>query len=333
MLISIVIPCYNSEHTIREVVEMTMDVFKNELPSYRCEFILVNDNSSDNTTQEIRKLADDYPNVRGYVLMRNFGQHNGLMCGMNHARGDYVMGMDDDMQTHPSQIPAIVHKIEEGYDLVYGVYRQSKNSGFKNMTSSFNRYTSRVLLGRPKNIRSSNFWIITKKVRDEVIKYKNFNPYVDGIFYRVTHNIGNVEIEHHKREYGHSGYTLRKMMRLWIRYFNYSVIPLRIASVIGFLTAFIGFVALIVTVIRKLVNPSITVGWASTISVLLFFFGIVLVVLGIIGEYIGDIVLAVSDAPQYIVREEILHEPRKQADTPVSSDKALPHDASFIQHT
>ncbi|MCH3942144.1 MAG: glycosyltransferase family 2 protein [Atopobiaceae bacterium] len=304
MLVSIVIPCYNSEHTIREVVELTMAQF-DEMGGYECEFVLVNDSSSDDTFGEIRRLGFDYPNVHGINLMRNFGQHNGLMCGMNFAEGDYVIGMDDDLQTHPSQIPVILGKMEEGYDLVYGVYRESTNGAAKNFTSWFNRVSSRTLLGRPKDIRSSNFWCITKGVRDEVVRCKSFNPYVDGLFYRTTHNIGNVTIEHHKREYGSSGYTLRKMAKLWVAYFNYSVVPLRVASIIGLATSIVGFVAGIVTIIRKLIDPTMIMGWTSTVCIMLFFFGLVLLVLGIIGEYIGDIVLSINSSPQYIVRDKV----------------------------
>ncbi len=305
MLLSVVIPCYNSEKSIAKVVEMTMDVMKTSLPAYQVEFVLVNDYSKDGTFAEIRKLAARYPNVHGIDLLRNFGQHNALMCAFHYAKGDLILGMDDDMQTHPSQIPAILRKMEEGFDVVYGVYPKSTNSAGKQLTSWFNKVTSRILLGRPKDIRSSNFWVITKKVRDEVITFPNYNPYVDALFCRVTTKIGNVEIEHHVREYGRSGYTIWKLMKLWLAYFNYSVIPLRIASVLGIVTACIGFIAGIVTVISKLIRPSLTVGWASIVSILLFFFGLTLLVLGVIGEYIGDIVMAINKSPQYIVRETV----------------------------
>lgn len=303
-LVSVVIPCYNSERSIAEVVELTMAEFA-KLDGFDCEFVLVDDNSSDGTFAEITRLSERHPSVHGLSLMRNFGQHNGLMCAMNHVSGDYVLGMDDDMQTHPSQIAPILAKMGEGYDLVYGVYRKSTNGSIKNLTSWLNKKTSRVLLGRPKNIQSSNFWCITRQVCDEVVKYKNYSPYVDGIFYRVTHNIGNVTIEHHEREYGQSGYTLKKLIKQWMAYFNFSVIPLRIASVIGVISAFVGFVMAIVTIVRKLLDPTMLMGWASTISLMVFFFGLVLMVLGIIGEYVGDLVLAVNGTPQYIVRKKV----------------------------
>ncbi len=304
MLVTVAIPCYRSEHTIRKVVELVREEFQ-KLEGYTCEFVLVNDSSPDGTYEEIVRLAADYPEVHGINLMRNFGQHCALMCAMNYAKGDYCIGMDDDLQTHPSQIPTIVHKMEEGYDVVYGVYEKSTNGAIKRFTSWLNRKTSSVLLGRPKDIRSSNFWMITRGVMEEVIKYKNYSPYVDAIFFRCTHNIGNVPIQHHVREWGHSGYTLGKLIRLWLAYWNYSVLPLRFASVLGGITSVIGFVAALVTVIRKLIEPMTTVGWASIVCILLIFFGLVLLVLGIIGEYIGEIVLSINSTPQYIVRDKV----------------------------
>ena len=304
MLISIVIPFYYSEKTIKKVVEITIDEFS-KTNRYDCEFVLVNDGSTDGTYEKIKELAEKYPFVQGVNLLRNFGQHNALMAALHYVRGDYVLGMDDDMQTHPSQIHKLVEKIQEGYDLVYGHYGKKKNSTLKNLSSKLNEVSSRILLGRPKEIVSSNFWIITRKVAEEVIKYDSYNPYIDGIFYRVTHNIGNVEVEHHKREVGTSNYTLKKLIRLWLAYWNYSVIPLRISSVTGGVMAMAGFVAAILTIIRKLVHPGIPVGWASTICVVTVFAGLILMSLGIIGEYLGKIILTLNHTPQFIVRESI----------------------------
>ena len=304
MLISVVIPCYYSEKTIAKVVELTVEEF-NKRNEYQCEFVLVNDGSTDGTYEQIQKLGKKYPFVKGINLLRNFGQHNALMAGLHYAKGSYVLGMDDDMQTHPSQIFKLIDKIMEGYDVVYGRYGKKKNSATKNLTSKLNEVSSRILLGRPKNIVSSNFWIISRQVAKEVIKYDSFNPYIDGIFYRVTHNIGNVEVQHHKREVGTSNYTLKKLMRLWLAYWNYSVIPLRISSMIGAGMAGVGFLASVVTVIRKVLDPSMLMGWASTVCIMTIFFGLVLLSLGIIGEYLGKIILTINHTPQFIVRETV----------------------------
>ena len=304
MLISVIIPCYYSEKTIRKVSEMVLEEFDKN-PGYECEMILVNDGSTDGTYDEIRALCEEHPNIRGINLMRNFGQHNALMAGLNYAGGDYCLGMDDDMQTHPSQMFKLIHKIEEGYDLVYGIYPEVKNSAIKNLTSKINRKTSRIMLGRPKEVESSNFWIITSTVRDEVIKYDTFNPYVDAIFYRVTNNIGMVPVEHFKREYGSSGYTFRKLVKLWMAYWNFSVIPLRIAFFFGMASAVCGIVLAILLIINRMIYPDLPVGWSSTMCAMVFLFGIVLMVLGMIGEYLGKIILILNNTPQYIIREAV----------------------------
>ena len=304
-LISIVIPCYNSQATIRKVVEMVMDEFK-KMEQYECEFVLVNDGSpKDDTYGEIRRLGEDYANVKGVNLLRNFGQHNALMAALHYTSGDYILGMDDDMQTHPSQITKLIHKMEEGFDLVYGCYPKKKNSFLKNLSSKINEVSSRILLGRPKDIVSSNFWMITRQVRDEVIKYDSFNPYIDGIFYRTTHKIGNVEVEHFKREVGTSNYTLKKLLKLWLAYWNYSVIPLRISSVLGGISAAGGFLAALCIIIYKMIDPTVVVGWSSTMCIVVVFAGLILMVLGIIGEYLGKMILILNRTPQFIVRETI----------------------------
>lgn len=304
MLVSIVIPCYNSQDSIEDVVELTIAEFK-KLPQYSYEFVLVNDCSKDGTFRKIRELSEKYPFVKGINLARNFGQHNALMAALNYAEGDLIVGMDDDLQTHPSQMHLLLDKALEGYDVVYGNYAQRKNSFLKNLSSRFNRVTARILLGRPKNIVSSNYWVINRLVRDEVIKYTNYNPYIDAIFYRVTNNIADVTIEHHQREHGSSNYTFGKLVKLWMAYWNFSVIPLRISALLGCLFSAAGFVGFIAILIRQLLSPSSQIGWASIMCAMFLFFGFVLLMLGIIGEYLGKIMLCINNTPQYIVRETV----------------------------
>jgi undecaprenyl-phosphate 4-deoxy-4-formamido-L-arabinose transferase len=304
MLVSVVIPCYNSQDSIGKVVDLTIAEFQ-KLPQYTYEFILVNDSSKDDTYGSIKALAAKYSFVRGVNLARNFGQHNALMAALNYANGDLILGMDDDLQTHPSQMHILLDKIQEGYDLVYGNYARRKNSFLKNLSSKFNRVTASILLGRPKNIVSSNYWVITKLVRDEVIKYTNYNPYIDAIFFRVTNNIADVTIEHHEREQGSSNYTFGKLVKLWMAYWNFSVVPLRISSMLGGIFSMGGFLGFVAILVRQLMAPSSQMGWASLMCAMLLFFGFVLLVLGIIGEYLGKIMLCINNTPQYIVRETV----------------------------
>ena len=170
MLVSIVIPCYNSEHTIGKVVELAIEEFE-KLKDYECEFVLVNDYSRDGTWNAIHALAEKHPNVKGINLAKNFGQHNAIMAAMNHTEGDLIIGMDDDMQNHPSQIPLFLDKIQEGYDIVFGVFKERKFSAFKNLTGAVSRFLLWHLLDRPKDIQMSSFWCCRRYVRDEIVQY------------------------------------------------------------------------------------------------------------------------------------------------------------------
>lgn len=325
MLISFVIPCYYSEDTIGKEVLAVMEQFE-QREGYECEFVLVNDGSTDGTFDVIRSLCDKYPNVKGINLMRGFGQHNAQMAGLNYATGQYIMGMDDDMQTHPSQVFKLIETIEQGgYDVVYGTYPHSKNSFFKTLSSRFNRMTSKILLDMPKEIVATNFWIITSDVRDQVIKYSSFNPVLDAIFYQVTHNFGSVEVEHHKRESGKSGYTFRKLVRLWLSYWNYSVVPLRISFLIGSASATFGLLVTIWLIYKKVTDPEIPMGWASTLCLMTLLFGAVLMVLGVVGEYLGKAILILNKTPQFIVRESLNLDKTSVPDEQPAVTSTAPH--------
>lgn len=304
MLVSVVIPCYNSEKTIEKVVELTLLEFE-KIKGYECEFVLVNDFSKDGTFQVIRRLSEKYFFVKGVNLAKNFGQHNAIMAGLHYTSGDYVIGMDDDLQTHPSQIPKMLDKIAEGFDLVFGNFGNTKFSFIKKFTSKVASYLTWHMIERPKGISASNYWICRKFVRDELVKYTSYNLYLQVLFFRTTHNIANVDIEHFAREEGESNYTFGKLVGLWMTCLNYSVVPLRLSIAFGSAFAGGGFIAAIVVFVRKLMNPSIPVGWSSLMCAMFVFFGIVLLMLGIVGEYIGKIMLNLNKTPQYVVREAL----------------------------
>ena len=176
MLHSIIIPCYKSSRTIREVVELTSaELDRLGRPEY--EFILVDDYSPDDgaTLRELKALAADYPFVKAISLAKNSGQHNAVMAGLNYAQGDLLIAMDDDMQTHPSQLHFLLDEIEKGYDIVYGYYPDKKHSAFRNFGSYLNYLTVRILIGKPKDMKTSSYWVIRKFVRDYVIQYQS--PY------------------------------------------------------------------------------------------------------------------------------------------------------------
>ena len=249
MLVSIVIPCYNSEHTIGKVVELAIEEFE-KLKDYECEFVLVNDYSRDGTWNAIHALAEKHSNVKGINLAKNFGQHNAIMAAMNYTEGDLIIGMDDDMQNHPSQIPLFLDKIREGYDIVFGVFKQRKFSAFKNLTGAVSRFLLWHLLDRPKDIQMSSFWCCRRYVRDEIIKYDGYNIFLQVLFFRTTHNIANIEIDHFEREVGTSNYNFRKGLNLFLSCLNFTVIPLRVSTFFGTLFSAAGFIGAVVVLVR-----------------------------------------------------------------------------------
>lgn len=304
MLVSIVIPCYNSEHTIGEVVDLCMEEFAG-MDGYECEMILVNDYSKDNTFREIQRCAAKYPNVKGINLARNFGQHAAIMAGLHYVEGDLVVGMDDDMQNHPSQIREFLKKLEEGYDIVFGVFKERKFSWFKNLTGAVSRFLLWHLIPRPKGIQMSSFWLARRYVIDEVKRYGGEQVFIQILFFRTTHNIANIEIEHFAREYGTSNYSFRKSLKLFLSFMNYTALPLRLATIFGVLFSGCGFLGALAVLIRKLLNPAVAIGWSSLMCVMLVLFGILFLMVGILGEYVGKIILNVNRMPQFVIRETL----------------------------
>lgn len=312
MLYSFVIPCYKSGETIRKVVELTAEEMELE-DRKEYEFILVNDCSPDGgkTLKVLRELAAEYSYVKVIDFAKNAGQHHAILAGMKYAKGDIIIGMDDDLQTHPSQLPKLFEKFSEGYDIVYGYYPEKKHSFFRNLVSKLNYWSVRILIGKPKELKTSSFWVMKSFVRDYVVQYKVLYPYLQGMFLHTTQNIGCVPIEHFSREVGDSGYTLKKLVKLWSGIIGFSVVPLRIAMTIGNMFAGVGILGAIGVVISKLLHPEMLVGWASMMSALCFFSGVILFFIGIVGEYIGRIALNVNNEPEYVIREMIGVEEKK----------------------
>lgn len=301
---SIVIPCYNSSHTIRQVVEET-SAEMTRLGRIPFEFILVDDYSPDDneTYNELKLVANDYPYVTAIKLANNSGQHNAIMAGLNYTSGEIIISMDDDMQTHPSQLHILLDELDKGFDIVYGYYDSKRHSPFRNFGSWFNHKTVQMLIGKPDGMRTSSFWVIRRYVKDYVIQYKNPYPMMQGLFLRTTRNISCVPIEHHERAYGKSNYTYRKLIKLWSNVVGFSTVPLRWARHIGFTLSAGGMIAAIIVLINKLMRPKMQLGWASTMVAIFFFSGVILLFLGLIGEYIGRMFLSMGNSPQYVIRE------------------------------
>lgn len=304
--VSFVIPCYASANTLPSVIE-EINSTMNNINEYAYEIILVNDCSPDNTYEVIKNLSEAFENIVGINLARNFGQHAALMAGFNCAKGDIVVCLDDDGQTPANEVGKLLDKIKEGYDVVYAQYGNKKHSSFRNWGSRLNSKMTEVLLEKPKNLFISSYFAMRKFVVLDIIKYQHSYPYVIGLVLRTTKNITNVPVNHRERTQGQSGYTLKKLIGLWSNGFTaFSVKPLRIASLVGVLFAMIGFIYALVLIIRKIIFPAkILLGWSSIVCLMMILGGIILVVLGIIGEYIGRMYICINNAPQYVIKETI----------------------------
>lgn len=303
--VSFVIPCYRSEKTITHVVNEIRDTMAG-LSRYEYEIVLVNDCSPDGTFEVIRDLCANDGRITGIGLAKNFGQHAALMAGFRQVQGDIVVCLDDDGQTPANEVGKLLAKIDEGADVVYARYDHKQHSAFRNFGSHVNELMTRMMLGKPKELYISSYFAARRFIIEEVNRYENSYPYVIGLVLRATKNIVNVDVHHREREVGTSGYTLKKLLGLWFNGFTaFSVQPLRIATVLGGSCAVLGFLYAIYTVIKKFVNPNVPLGFSSLMSAIMFIGGMMMLMLGLIGEYIGRIYITLNNSPQYVIREVV----------------------------
>ena len=307
-LVSFVIPCYCSEKTIASVLDEIRGAMQG-LPQYAYEVILVNDGSPDNTFETLRALASSDCHVTAIDLARNFGQQSAIMAGLSHSSGDYVVCLDDDGQTPADEVGKLLQKLEEGYDVVYASYEHKQHSWFRNWGSRVNSKMTEIMLGKPRNLALTSYFAVKRFIVLEMLKYKHSFPYSEGPVLRSTRRICNVPVHHRQRQEGKSGYTLGKLIALWMNGFtSFSVKPLRLATYLGASSALLGFLYAIVIVIKHFVDSSIPEGWSSTMALQLVMGGIILVVLGLIGEYIGRIYICINASPQFVEREIVKKE-------------------------
>lgn len=313
MKLSFVIPCYRSANTIETVVNEIRKTVVNRNaaipltePSQRFyyEIILVNDSSPDNVWSVIQRLAANDTRIKGICLAKNFGQHCALMAGYAQATGDYVVSLDDDGQTPASETFKLVDKLEEGYDVVYGYYEHSAQHKFRQFGSWVNKKMAEIIIGQPKTLRTTSFFIMRKFIVDEIVHYPHPFAYISGLVFRTTKNLGNVQVQHRRRLEGESSYTIAGLIGLWVNGFTaFSVKPLRAATFIGLFCALIGFAAGLFVIYKKLMFPEVPVGYTSMLATMLFIGGMIMLLLGLIGEYVGRIYISINQSPQYVVRE------------------------------
>lgn len=302
--ISFVIPCYRSEKTLKDVVREVRTTVA-QSGNYRWEIILINDCSPDRTWSVIEQIyREDTEHIKGVNLSKNFGQHAALMAGFRYSSGDIVVCLDDDGQTPADEADKLLTGIEAGSDVVYAKYEHKQHSAFRNFGSWVNEQMARCLLGKPKELYVSSYFAAKRFVIEDMLRYENSYPYVIGLVLRATRNVSNVTVRHRERETGVSGYTMKKLLGLWFNGFTaFSIQPLRVATVMGCLCAGAGFLYGIYTVLKRLLNPNVPMGFSSLMAVLVFIGGMIMIMLGLIGEYIGRIYISMNNSPQYVVKE------------------------------
>jgi glycosyltransferase involved in cell wall biosynthesis len=301
--LSVVIPVYLGAATIGELVGALRAL---EIEG-GLEIVLVVDGSPDNSLDVCKQLAaEPGAPITLLSLSRNFGEHNAVMAGFARARGAYAITMDDDLQNPPAEVRRLFeHARDGGYDAVYTYYAEKKHAPWRNLGSKFTNWCADRLIDKPPGLYLSSFRCISAFVRERIVAgYEGPFPYVDGLVFQVTQNVGRVQVHHLPRNEGQSNYTLRRLIRLWLAMFlNFSVMPLRLATLAGLAFGALGAVGAVITTVEAFVSDKPPQGWASMMVAVLVLAGVQLVVIGMIGEYLGRMFLAVNRKPQYLVRE------------------------------
>jgi len=310
MRISYIIPCYRSAETLKAVVDEIDDTMT-AIAEHDYEVILVNDDSPDGTYDVIKTLCQEKSHLIGINLARNFGQHAALMAGFHKANGDIVVCLDDDGQTPAKEAGKLIKAIKDGADVAYAKYIHKQHSGLRNIGSKLNDLMTQVMLGKPKKLYISSYFAVKRFVAEEIQRYEGPYPYVIGLVLRTTKNIVNVDVSHHARLNGASGYTIGKLFALWLNGFTaFSIKPLRMATLVGAASAFAGFIYALYTIFRRIfIQPEgYVIGFAAIISAVLVIGGLILLMLGLVGEYIGRMYITMNNSPQYVVKETIIFE-------------------------
>jgi len=306
MTVSVVIPCYRSKLTIRTVVDEIKETVKSR-EGWDYQIVLVNDCSPDETFSVIRELCEEDSRIIGVDMSRNFGQETAIVAGLGYATGDAIVVMDDDGQHPTHEMWKLIEKMQEGYDIVYAAFPHKHHSWFKRFTSNLHGVINEWIGCKPKGIILSSFWCLSPFCAKELSKYHSPFTSRGGYMMRITQKFANVEIDEHRdRLAGSSGYNLKKLLELWFSNFtNFSIVPIRAMAKLGWIVAAAGFLFGLYLIIRKLVDPSVAIGYTSIMSVILFIGGVIMAMIGFMGEYIGRTYMTVSGMPQFIVRQTI----------------------------
>ncbi|MCF0128814.1 MAG: glycosyltransferase [Pseudobutyrivibrio sp.] len=309
-LISFVIPCYRSEYTIKGVTDEIIATMNLRM-EYDYEIICVNDCSPDSVIYTLREMAAKNKQIKVINFTRNFSKENALMAGLRKSRGEFVVILDDDGQCPVDKTWKLIDALKdeaENYDVAMAKYEEKKESAFKRFGSLVNRKMSERLIDQPKGLYFENFLAMKESVVKQIVTYTNPYPCLQPLMVQATQSFVNIEMEERERaDDKRSGFTFIKSFRQMMDCFtNFSVKPLRIASFMGGLTSAAGFIFGIVIIVAKIVmKDEMDAGYASIMAILLFIGGMIMMMLGAIGEYVGRMYISINNAPQYVIKEEI----------------------------
>ena len=301
--LSIVIPVYNSQDTLAILVEEIVKVVEPDCEHY--EIILVNDGSSDKSWEVIETLSKSYPHLHSIDLMRNYGQHNALLCGIRQAKYPVIVTMDDDLQHPPSEIPVLLQKLDEGYDAVYGVPEVESHTLWRNFTSVLiKRFLKKAM--KVSNAQSiSAFRAFRTEIREAFADYRGTFVSIDVLLSWGTTRFASVTVSHNKRLVGKSNYTVKKLFNhAFTLITGFSILPLQLASYLGFISMVFGLIVFIYVVIKFISSGGVVPGFTFLAATLAIFSGVQLFAIGMIGEYLGRLFTRSLDHPTYTIRTE-----------------------------
>jgi glycosyltransferase involved in cell wall biosynthesis len=301
---SVVVPVYNGQKSLQELARRLAVVLPTLADDY--ELILVNDGSADTSWTEIQAVVRDRPWARGINLMRNYGQHNALLAGIQRARFDTIVTLDDDLQHPPEEVPKLIAKLREGWDVVYGRPEERSHDLWRNVASWLIKRVLKVVLGAQMAAHSSAFRAFDAKLCQGFTGFAGAELSIDVLLSWSARRVTHVLVAHHPRHAGKSGYTIAKLMKLAFELLTgYSALPLRLASAMGLSTAVVGIVMFFYVVIRRLLQTEYTPGFAFQAAEIALFAGMQLFAIGVIGEYIAKLHFRTMGKPPYVVEEEI----------------------------
>lgn len=299
--LSIIVPVFNSEGTLEKLIA---EIEKSFLEKISYEVVLINDGSTDNSWEKLQELSKIQPNIVAINLLKNYGQHNAMMCGFHYARGEFVVTIDDDLQNPPSEIAKLLVEIKKGYDVVFGRFDKKKHNNVRKFGTKVVGYLNKKIFGKPDDLVLTNFRMMRKSVVERMINYKTQYPYVPGLVLMFSERKTNVLVSHKKREIGKSNYNFIRIAKLVSTIlFNYSSFPIRFVSFVGFGISMLSFLIGIAYILRDIIVGVQVQGWTTLIVLISFLGGFIILMIGMLGEYIARMNTQLSNTKSFMIKD------------------------------